>query len=208
MYEMIELTAKILCFTLFLYKWLIIVAVILTWFSADPYNPIVIWINRVTRPVWRWCESWLPRNLVHYSAYASILVAILAQAIVPATLRSINLYLQEMITPSSLALQIAGHSLQGMSTVTQSLLFFFVIILAIWFFLTLVNPAYHNPLVQIVYTLADPLITPLQHYLPRTRVDLSPIVGILFFLLINSYLLSPISHVGSGFSYPVQLCVY
>ncbi|GIS37207.1 MAG: hypothetical protein Ct9H90mP9_2370 [Pseudomonadota bacterium] len=32
---------SVLCFGLFLYKWLIIIAVLLTWVSADPYNPIV-----------------------------------------------------------------------------------------------------------------------------------------------------------------------
>ncbi|MEE3022076.1 MAG: YggT family protein, partial [SAR324 cluster bacterium] len=48
---MLELLASVLCFGLFLYKWLIIIAVLLTWVSADPYNPIVQWIARVTRPL-------------------------------------------------------------------------------------------------------------------------------------------------------------
>ena len=64
---MLELLASVLCLGLFLYKWLIIIAVLLTWVSAAPYNPIVQWIARVTRPLWVWCEQRMPMMLAHFS---------------------------------------------------------------------------------------------------------------------------------------------
>ena len=104
--------------------------------------------------------------------------------------------------------QSGGHLLQGTTIVLQSLLFFFIFVLIIWFVLTLVNPSLSNPLVRIIHVLADPLITPLQRYLPRTRIDWSPLVGVVLFYLISSAIISPISYYGSTLSFPVSICVY
>ncbi len=205
---MIELFASALCFALFLYKWLIIIAVLLTWVSADPYNPLVQWIARLTRPLWVWCEQRMPVMMAHFSPYAALLLVIFAQAVLPAELRSLDLLLQGRNDGYGVLLQTGGHLLQGAGIVMQSLIFFFVIILVIWFFLTLVNPAFNNPLVRIIHVLADPLITPLQRYLPRSRVDLSPLLAILLFLLIQMYLIGPVSAYGNSLSFPVSLCIY
>ena len=105
-------------------------------------------------------------------------------------------------------LQSGGHLLQGMAIVLQSLFFFFVIVLVIWFFLTLVNPAFNNPLVRIIHVMADPLITPIQRYLPRTSVDFSPLIAVIFFMMVLIFVIGPISHYGSSLSYPISLCVY
>lgn len=53
MYEGIETLAKLICWGLFFYKWLIIIAIVLTWVSADLHNPIVQWVNKVTHPLWQ-----------------------------------------------------------------------------------------------------------------------------------------------------------
>ena len=206
--EMLEFAASTLCFALFAYKWIIIIAVILTWVSADPFNPFVAWINRVTRPFWRWCDRWLPLSLGNFSAYFALLLVIFAQALLPATIRSLNLLFQGASSVDGFALQIGGHLIQSTGIIVQSVFFFFMIILAFWFFLTLVNPAYNNPIVQVLHTLADPLLSPLQRYLPRTRLDVSPLVGVALFYLLNAYLVRPIAFYGSLLSQPVQLCVY
>ncbi len=106
---MLELLASVLCFGLFLYKWLIIIAVLLTWVSADPYNPIVQWIARVTRPLWVWCEQRMPMMLAHFSPYAALLLVIFAQAVVPAELRSLNLLLEGQSDSNQILLQSGGH---------------------------------------------------------------------------------------------------
>jgi uncharacterized protein YggT (Ycf19 family) len=72
----------------------------------------------------------------------------------------------------------------------------------------LVNPSLSNPLVRIIHVLADPLITPVQNYLPRTRTDWSPLVSVLLFYLISSSIISPIGFYGSTLSNPVSICIY
>ena len=180
----------------------------MTWVSADPHNQIVHWIGRVTRPLWVWCEQRMPVMMAHFSAYASILVVIFAQIVLPAEIRSLNLFFQGQINVTGLLLQTGGHLLQGTSIVVQSLLFFCIFVLFAWFVLTLVNPSLSNTLVRIIHVLAEPLITPLQRYLPRTRIDWSPLVGIMLFYLISTNIINPLGFYGSTLSDPVSICIY
>lgn len=196
------------CFGLFIYKWIIIASIVLSWISADPHNQIVKFINNVTRPFWVWCEQKMPVMMAHYSAYASILVVIFLQVVLPAEILSINLFLQGLSDFTGFISQSGGHLLQGTSIVLQSMLYFCIIILVAWFLIGLVSPSLNNPLVRIVHVLADPLITPLQRYLPRTRIDWSPLVGIFLFYLLNSKIIIPIGFYGSFLSFPVKICVY
>ena len=204
--EVLPVVAQITCWGLFVYKWLILFAVLFTWVSADHYNPVVFHINRVTRPFWEWCGRWLPHSLRSFEAYAALLFIILLQAWIPATLQSLNSFFQhqELATLTS---QIGGHFLQGIGILCQSVLTFCMFILIVWFFIAMVNASINNPLVRVVYSLADPLITPLQRYLPRTRYDLSPIVGTAFFFLVNRIFISPLLLYGASLSFPVRLCV-
>ena len=208
MAQFLEWLAGASCFGLFIYKWIIIAAVVMTWVSADPHKQIVQWIVRITRPLWVWCEQRMPVMMAHFSAYASILLVIFAQIVLPAEIRSLNLFFQGQINVAGLLLQTGGHLLQGTSIVVQSLLFFCIFVLFAWFVLTLVNPSLSNPLVRIIHVLADPLISPLQRYLPRTRIDLSPLVGVMLFYLISSNIINPIGFYGSTLSHPVPICIY
>lgn len=208
MIHFLEWIAGSICFGLFIYKWIIIAAVVMTWVSADPHNQIVQWIGRVTRPLWVWCEHRMPVMMAHFSAYASILVVIFAQIVIPAEIRTLSLFFQGKIDSAGILLQSGGHILQGTSIVVQSLLFFCIFVLLAWFVLGLVNPSLNNPLVRIIHVLADPLITPLQRYLPRTRTDWSPLVGVLLFYLLSSNIISPIGFYGSTLSFPVSICMY
>ncbi len=70
------------------------------------------------------------------------------------------------------ALYIAIGGLQ----VIASIIFFIMILAILWFIFTLVNTPLNNPFVRAVWFLVDPMITPIQRYLPRTRTDFSPLV--------------------------------
>lgn len=203
----LEFIATLGCWGLFAYKWVLIAAIVITWVSADPYNPIVQWINRVSRPLWNWCHQWLPQPLKFLDAYVAILVVIFLQTLLPATVRSVNLALQQLIPPETVLNQVAGHSLQGLGTVISSVCIFFMIVLAVWFFITLTNPAPGNPVVRIVYVLADPIITPLQRILPRAKVDFSPLVAIVLLFVFNHLVIDYIWRFGAMLSSPVRICV-
>jgi YggT family protein len=43
--------AQILDILLDIYKWVIIIAAVISWVSPDPYNPVVRFLNAVTEPV-------------------------------------------------------------------------------------------------------------------------------------------------------------
>jgi len=45
--------ARILDWLLEIYKWIIIVAALISWVNPDPYNPIVRFLSSVTEPVLR-----------------------------------------------------------------------------------------------------------------------------------------------------------
>jgi len=62
--NLILAVAKILDIALTLYMWIIIARALISWVNPDPYNPIVMFLYRVTEPVMAPIRRWLPfRNL-------------------------------------------------------------------------------------------------------------------------------------------------
>ena len=208
MNHFLEWIAGVCCFSLFIYKWIIIIAILMTWVNADPHSKIVIFISRITRPLWIWCENRIPVMWSHFSAYISILIVIFVQVVLPAEIRSFNLLIFGETDLFGFLYQSWGHILQGASIVAQSMLYFLILILILWFVLGLLNSSLNNPIVRVTHFLADPIITPIQRYLPRTTIDFSPIVGIFLFYLISSVIFSPIGFYGSTLSQPVPICSY
>ena len=45
--------ARIIDMLLEIYKWVVIIAALLSWVNPDPYNPIVRFLHSVTEPVFR-----------------------------------------------------------------------------------------------------------------------------------------------------------
>ena len=45
--------AKIADMLLEIYKWVVIIAALISWVSPDPYNPVVRFLRNVTEPVFR-----------------------------------------------------------------------------------------------------------------------------------------------------------
>ncbi|MHB8880785.1 MAG: YggT family protein [Thermodesulfovibrionales bacterium] len=51
--DLIVSVARIVDLLLDAYKWIIIIAALITWVNPDPYNPIVRFLHKVTEPVLR-----------------------------------------------------------------------------------------------------------------------------------------------------------
>ncbi len=51
--DFVVTVAKILDMLLEVYKWVVIVAALISWVNPDPYNPIVRFLYGVTEPVFR-----------------------------------------------------------------------------------------------------------------------------------------------------------
>ena len=45
---------------IFLYKWVIIISALLSWFRPDPYNPIVQMLYRLTEPAYSFVRRFVP----------------------------------------------------------------------------------------------------------------------------------------------------
>jgi len=52
--------ATTLIMVLELYKWVIIIAALLTWVNPDPYNPIVQFLYKATEPVYAKIRRYIP----------------------------------------------------------------------------------------------------------------------------------------------------
>lgn len=52
--------AKIINMGLTIYIWIIVARAIISWVNPDPYNPIVLFLYRMTEPVMEPIRRWLP----------------------------------------------------------------------------------------------------------------------------------------------------
>ena len=80
--------ARILDIGLTLYMWLVIGRAVVSWVSADPYNPIVRFLHRATEPVLYAVRSRLPVFFggMDFSPMLVILAIVFAKAFVVQTL--------------------------------------------------------------------------------------------------------------------------
>lgn len=62
--NLLQAMAVILDKVLELYNLVLIVAVIISWVSADPFNPLVRFLRSVTEPVFGWIRRRLPFTVV------------------------------------------------------------------------------------------------------------------------------------------------
>jgi YggT family protein len=85
--------AKILDTILEIYKWIIIVAALISWVNPDPYNPIVRFLYSVTEPVLRPVRRLVGFRLgaVDISPVIVILVIIFVQSFLIRSLLKIGL---------------------------------------------------------------------------------------------------------------------
>ena len=62
--QLLLAVARVVGVVLDVYTWVVIIAVVLSWVNADPYNPIVQAIRSVTEPVFRWVRRRVPFAVV------------------------------------------------------------------------------------------------------------------------------------------------
>jgi YggT family protein len=182
--------SSVIYWALTIYEWIVIIAILLSWVNPDPRNAIVVFLNNMTVPFWNWLRTRLPLQLRLFAPYISLLVIWFLKIFAPGSVRSLSTFVGGRLGLTPLAVQIAGHFLLAVGLVAQNFLYFLIILLLIWFFLTLVSPSVGNPIVRTVYFLVDPFITPVQKLLPRTRIDLSPLVVAAGFFLLSAFVVT------------------
>ncbi|HEY3348093.1 MAG TPA: YggT family protein [Nitrospirota bacterium] len=83
--------ASVLDFLLEAYKWIIIIAALISWVNPDPYNPIVRFLYAATEPVLRPIRRKLPATGIDFSPLIVIAVIIFIQLFLIKTLRQMAL---------------------------------------------------------------------------------------------------------------------
>ena len=87
--NVIEAVAMILDKVLSLYSVVILIAVLLSWVSPDPFNPIVQFLRAVTQPLFEWVRRRVPFAVVGMIDLSPILVILGIRLMQLAVVRSL-----------------------------------------------------------------------------------------------------------------------
>ncbi len=195
------------------YFYIHIAAFLLSWIQADPNNPIVSAINRVTIPMWNWVGRKLPRNVIAFAPITALLIVGFGELVIPGIVRSTGAYFIEnfegvarfesigrnaLYMNGILTLENIGrYLLIGGLQLMASIAWFIFLLSIIWFIFTLVNPPLNNPIVRAIWFLIDPLITPIQRLMPRSKIDFSSLVLAAIAFILSSALTTNLGQIGT-----------
>lgn len=164
---------------------LIVLRVLLQIVRANFYNPVCQFLYKVTNPVLMPMRKLIPawRNL----DLAGVLLAWL--------LCAIKLYLLYALDGRHLGL--AGLPLIALADLLDFVLMLYFGLILVRVLLSFVNVDRANPVVPLVYQLADPVLRPIRKRLPAVAgLDLSPMVAMLVILLARVLLVGPVLDFG------------
>ena len=85
----LEATAYILGKVLWLYNLVILVAVLISWVSPDPFNPIIQFLRSVTEPVFGWVRRHFPFAMVGMLDLSPLIVMVAIQLLQMVVVRSL-----------------------------------------------------------------------------------------------------------------------
>ncbi len=78
--------AKLLDIFLTAMYWVILIRVLVSWVSADPFNPVVRFLHQVTEPVLEPIRRFLPLMALDLSPFIAVLIIYAARSFVVASL--------------------------------------------------------------------------------------------------------------------------
>lgn len=90
--NLLDAVAQLLSAILDLYFWVVVIAAGMSWFSPDPYNPIVRILHALTEPVFYRVRKWLPFLYVNGVDLSPIAVLLVIKFIQVAVVRTLMQY--------------------------------------------------------------------------------------------------------------------
>ncbi len=126
--------------------------------------------------MWNWVRFRLPQSLTAFAPIFALLIVVFGEITVPGIIRTVGAVMYDAITLNESVFNIGLYLAFGVLNLVGSIIWFIFILAVLWFIFTLVNPPLNNPIVRAIWFLIDPLLTPIQRYMPRTQLDLSPVV--------------------------------
>lgn len=177
--------------TLFeLYSALLLVRLLLDWFSGKLFNPIYRFIYKFTQPPIAIVQKFLPnRGGFNWACLIVVFVLTLIKIIV-------LFYFTMGHFPGFIGLLIWAFA--DILSLIKSIFFWSLIVFAVLSWISAINGNY-NPLQEIAGILVAPILRPIQKILPTLGgFDLSPIVALLGLQVINFLIIALLLRFGQG----------
>lgn len=168
-----------------LYIYAVLLRLIFQLVRADFYNPIAQIVVKITDPALRPLRRFIP-------GFAGLDIASLALVVI---LQIVNLVLVLVISGHIPA--IAGVPIMTVAELLTKLYYIFLVAIIIQAVISWINPAAYTPITQLLYSLTNPLLKPVQKHIPPIGgLDLSPLFAIVALQLAMMLLIAPIHDLG------------
>lgn len=154
---------------------------------ADFYNEVSQFIVRLTNPPLRYLRRVIP-------GWGGL---DLAAVVLMLVLKIIELWLTYRIL--GYAADLDGLAVMAVAELLSLALYVFLFSILIQVVLSWVNPGGYNPIIGILHSLNEPLLSPARRLLPPVAgLDLSPILVLVLLQLVSMLLVAPIADLGRG----------
>jgi len=165
------------------YIWLIILRVLLTWISPNPDSQLMRFLSWAADPVLTRARIFMPLTLggLDFSPVLAIIV-----------LRFVGAVLGGWLLGLGDLFPLAAAELLN---ILKSLVWLVIILMFIRLLMSLVRPSPYNPIVQVVFSLTEPLLAPLRRAFPPGPggLDYRPLVFLLILLLLQFVVLGSLT---------------
>lgn len=165
----------------------VMLRVLLQLSRADFYNPVSQFLVKVTNPPLIPLRRIIPGFLGIDFAAIVLMIAI----------KSVEIFLIVLI--KGVSIKISGLAVLSIAELLRLLInvYFFTILIQV--VISWVNPGTYNPVVSLLYSINEPLLSRARRLIPPiSGFDLSPIVVIILLQLLSMLLIQPIADLGQG----------
>jgi YggT family protein len=181
---------RIILYGSIVYLWVIIIRVALTWINPSPYSPLMRFMARVTDPVLNRARRLMPLTLggLDFSPVLAIIAIRFFGVVLGRWLEGLG----AGASASALFFALAAGELLGL---LQSLVWLVIILMFIRLLMSLARPSPYNIIVQVVFSLTEPLLVPLRRAFPPGPggLDFRPLVFLLILLLLQFVVLGSLA---------------
>lgn len=163
-----------------LYLYVFLLRIILQWVRADYYNPVSQLISRVTHPLIRPLQGFVPRWPRFDPAAAFVLLVLMCVYIqVMALLWGQRIGVLDVVMLALVKLVVLTLNLYIFSLVVQAIL-------------SWVGPGFSNPAGNLLWVMNEPLLKPVRRVIPpASGLDFSPMIVILLLIFVRRLILLP-----------------
>jgi YggT family protein len=147
--------------------WSVVVRFLLQVVRADFYNPVSQFLVKITNPLLRPLRRFIP-------GYRGIDAASIVLAL---ALQMIEVGILRLITPTGMSGLLILHAV---AELLQTAVYVYLFALIIQAIASWINPGGYHPLLGLIRSLTDPLLSRLRRYVPPVAgLDLTPLVALI-----------------------------